>query len=240
MQAVMIMDADVKTNFVNAIRWWRKKHGITQEELAERADLHRTYISDVERGARNLSLESIAKLAAALQVSVATLFGPAAAREGESGGNGAQPQPRDLMEILMVEDNPADVELTLKAFAHARLTNKVHVVGDGVDALDFLFARGQFTHRANERVPQMILLDLNLPRMNGVEVLRRLKADKRTENIPVVVLTISERDRDIAECRQLGARAYISKPVSLQRLSEVTPHFEMNWALFKPTSPAQP
>jgi CheY-like chemotaxis protein/DNA-binding XRE family transcriptional regulator len=233
----MTMDADVRTNFANAVRWWRKKHGITQEELAERADLHRTYISDVERGARNLSLESISKLAMALEVSVATLFGVAHLPNEEAGRRTHGRQGGEFVEILMVEDDPADIELTLQAFKRARFTNKVQVARDGVEALDFLFGCGQFAGRQAEDAPHMILLDLNLPRLNGVEVLRRIKSEKRTRDIPVVVLTASNRDRDMVECRQLGANVYLTKPVSLQRLSEVTPAFQMDWALYKP-SPA--
>lgn len=224
---------DVKTSFANAVRTYRKRLGLTQEVLAERADLHRTYISDVERGARNLSLESIGKLARALEVSVATLFEPQDASPGDGVTPITSKNGRSFVEILMVEDNPADVELTLSAFSQARFTNKVHVVRDGVEALVFLFCRGQFATRSAD-APHMILLDLNLPRMNGVEVLRRLKSEQRTQDIPVVVLTASNRDRDIAECRQLGANAYITKPVNLQRLCEVTPTFQMDWALYRP------
>jgi len=231
----MTMDADVRTNFASAVRWWRKKHGITQEQLAERADLHRTYISDVERGARNLSLESISKLAIALEVSVATLFGVAHIRNEETDLGNHDRMGCEFVEILMVEDDPADIELTLQAFKQARFTNKVQVARDGVEALDFLFCRGQFAGRNAEDAPHMILLDLNLPRVNGVEVLRRIKSEKRTQDIPVVVLTASDRDRDIAECRQLGAKAYITKPVNIQRLCEVTPAFQMNWALCRPS-----
>lgn len=236
----MTMDADVvRTSFATAVRWWRKKHGITQEELAERADLHRTYISDVERGARNLSLESISKLAMALEVSVATLFGVAHIRNEAPGRGTHERLGREFVEILMVEDDPADIELTLQAFKQARFTNKVQVARDGVAALDFLFCRGPFAGRNAEDAPHMILLDLNLPRLNGVEVLRQIKSEKRTQDIPVVVLTASDRERDIAECRQLGAKDYLTKPVSIQRLCEVTPAFQMDWALCRP-SPAMP
>lgn len=227
-----MIEADVKTSFANAIRWWRKKHGITQEELAERADLHRTYISDVERGARNLSLESINKLAIALEVSVATLFGGTLKEADGEGGGDTKGTSREIVEILMVEDNPMDVELTLRAFSQARFTNKIHVVRDGVEALDFLFSRGEYAQRPAEN-PQMILLDLVLPRLNGIDLLRRMRNEKKTQSIPVVVLATSDRDRDINECRQLGVKAYIAKPVSMQRLSEVTPALQMDWALYK-------
>lgn len=235
----MIATTDVKTSFANAVRTHRKRLGITQEILAERADLHRTYISDVERGARNLSLESIGKLARALEVSVATLFEQRDRVPGEGQPLLNGPNGKAFVEILMVEDNPADVDLTLSAFAQARFTNKVHVARDGVEALDFLFCRGQFASRHADDAPHMILLDLNLPRLNGVEVLRRIKGETRTQDIPVVVLTASNRDRDITECRQLGANVYITKPVSLQRLCEVTPAFQMNWALYRPSLAAR-
>lgn len=225
----MTIEADVRTSFATAVRWWRKKHGITQEQLAERADLHRTYISDVERGARNLSLESINKLAIALEVSVATLFGAAPVQSEETPAWDGR-----FVEILMVEDSPEDVDLALRAFKQARFANRIHVVSDGMDALDFLFGRGQFVQRSGAAVPQMILLDLSLPRLGGLELLRRLKAHPRTESIPVVVLTGSSFERDLADCRQLGVKTYINKPVNLLRLCEVTPQLQLDWALCKP------
>lgn len=225
----MTIEADVRTSFANAVRWWRKKHGITQEQLAERADLHRTYISDVERGARNLSLESISKLAIALEVSVATLFGAAHLQSEKATAVDGQ-----FVEILMVEDSPEDVDLALRAFKQARFANRIHVVPDGMEALDFLFGRGQFAQRSGAAAPHMILLDLSLPRLGGLELLRRLKANPSTESIPVVVLTGSSFERDLVECRQLGVKTYINKPVNLQRLCEVTPQLQMDWALYKP------
>jgi two-component system, response regulator len=207
----------------NAIKSTRAVLGISQEELAARARLHRTYVSDVERGARNPSLESVEKLARALKLSVSALF------ERASNGNGS----RELVEILLVEDNPNDVQLTKRAFEKAQITNPIHVVGDGVEALDFLFATGFYAHRWEDRHPKVILLDLNLPKISGLEVLRRIKADQRTRKIPVVVLTVSNRDRDIAECRRLGAETYIVKPVAFQNFSEVVPRLEMEWALLK-------
>jgi len=200
--------------------------GISQEELAHRANLHRTYISDVERGMRNLSLESIEKLAQALELSVSRLF----ARAGDGGG------PDPFVEILLVEDNPDDVQLTLRAFRKARITNVVHVSRDGAEALDFLFATGAHGRRTNQPLPGVILLDLNLPKVDGLEVLRRIKADKTTKDIPVVVLTVSNHDGDIAECRRLGAACYIVKPVGFKNFSEVTPLLRLDWALKKPSS----
>jgi CheY-like chemotaxis protein len=218
------MAIDPKTLLGAAIKAERCALGISQEGLAYRAGLHRTYISDVERGARNPSIANIEKLANALQVSVSTLF--------EQAGNGSQA--KQLVEILLVEDNPRDVQLTLRGFAKAKITNPVHVVRDGVEALDFIFATGPYTHRRNAHAPQIILLDLNLPKKSGIEVLEQIKANETTRNIPVIVLTTSNRSRDIAECRRRGAVACIVKPVGFQSFSEVTPRLSLAWALVKP------
>ncbi len=215
---------DVRLHFGTAIRKQRSELQISQEELADRAGLHRTYISDVERGARNPSLESIEKLARALDLSVSKLF----ARAGDGAG-------RDqLVEILLVEDNPRDVELTLRAFRKGRISNVVQVVRDGAEALDFLFAEGPYERRRKQPLPGIILLDLNLPKIAGVEVLRRVKADPRTGQIPVIVLTVSNHDRDIAACRRLGAENYIVKPVGFQNFTGMMPYLELDVALLKP------
>jgi two-component system, response regulator len=224
--------ADLKTLLGTAIKTERSQLGISQEELANRAGLHRTYVSDVERGVRNPSIASIEKLAEALKLSVSALF------ERAINGRGS----RDVVEILLVEDDPQDVKLTIRAFEKAQITNPVHVVRDGVEALDFLFATGSHAHRREDRRPKIILLDLNLPKIDGIEVLRRIKADQRTRHIPVIVLTVSNRDRDIEECRRLGAETYIVKPVNFQNFSEVTPRLSLAWVLVKPngTRSAQP
>src|SRR5438270_1542305 len=137
-QGQLMQEPDLKTLFGVAVRKKRVGLGISQEELADRAGLHRTYISDVERGVRNLSLESIEKLAHALELSVSGLF----ARAGDGSGAGSE-----TVEILLVEDEPDDIELALLAFRKARFANPVHVVHDGAEALDFLFATGAYAHR---------------------------------------------------------------------------------------------
>jgi CheY-like chemotaxis protein len=215
---------DLRTLLGTAIKSGRSKLGISQEELAYRAGLHRTYISDLERGARNPSIESVEKLAQALQVSVSMLFEPATEANGM----------KQLVEILLVEDDPRDVKLTMRAFEKAQITNPVHVVSDGVEALDFVFAIGPYAGRSGARQPQVILLDLNLPKKSGLEVLREIKSDKRTQHIPVIILTVSNRDQDINECRRLGAETYIVKPVDFQNFSEVTPRLNLAWTLVKP------
>lgn len=216
--------------FGDSVKVWRQQLGISQEELAERAGLHRTYISDIERGARNISLESISKLAAALDLSISSLFSDGLQIGKSDRANRGQ----NLVDILLIEDNPDDAEMTLRAFQKARFANRVNVVRDGAEALDYLFHRGEYTRNRTAEHPRLILLDLNLPKINGLEVLRSIKADQRTRMIPVAVLTMSEMFSDIEECRRLGAETYIVKPVSFQRLSQITPQLNLNWALFKP------
>ena len=217
---------DVKSMLGSAIRKHRAKLRISQEELAYRAGLHRTYISDVERGSRNVSLESIEKIAHALGMSVAKLFALA-----------AEPQDNDgLIEILLVEDNPNDVELTFRAFRRSGIVNPLLVANDGVQALEILFAQGLHETRRNQPLPGVILLDLGLPRLSGLEVLRRIKSEAHTQRIPVIVLTVSNQDADIAACKRLGVEDYIVKPVEFRNFSEVTPGLLLDWALKKRTS----
>ena len=211
---------DLKTLLGMAIKTQRASLGISQEELAHRAGLHRTYVSDLERGARNPSIESIEKLAGALQVSVSNLF--------EGAGNGSSS--RQMEEILLVQDNPRDVDLTIRAFKKANMTNPLNVARDGEEALDLVFADA---NRGSLRRTLLILLDLNLPKISGLEFLRRIKAAEQTQDIPVIILTLSIRDRDIAECRKLGVENYIVKPVDFQNFSEVTARFGLAWTLGK-------
>jgi CheY-like chemotaxis protein/DNA-binding Xre family transcriptional regulator len=215
---------DLKLRVANAIKEQRNALGISQEELAARAGLHRTYVSELERGERNPSITSIEKLAQALEVSFTRLF----ERPPDYGGS------REAVEILLVEDNPIDVELTKNAFQKAQITNPLHVVNDGEAALDFVFARGSYADRSKVRPPQLILLDLNLPKKNGLEILKELKEDARTRNIPVIILTVSDSDRDIEECHRLGAEIYIEKPVNFQNFTKVTSLLSLSWVLLEP------
>lgn len=192
---------------------------LSQEELAERANLHRTYIAAIEGGARNLTLKSIDKLARALQVSVATLL-----------LNSSQ-----LGKILLVEDNQDDVDLTLLALRKAKITNPILVVGDGAEALEYLFCTGRFAERRIEARPHLVLLDLDLPKIGGMEVLRRITADERTKSIPVAILTVSRDVQQLDECHRSGAHTYIVKPVDFQGLSQATRRLNLSWALLEPS-----
>ena len=220
---MQVRDPNLKTLFGTTIKSKRAELGMSQEELADRAGLHRTYVSDVERGTRNVSLGSIEKLAHALGLSVWRLF--------EKASNGHS---TDHLEILLVEDEPSDVDLTIRAFQRARIANPVHIVTDGAAALDFIFARGDYADRHDKPLPGVILLDLKLPKIDGIEVLRRIREDQRTKDIPVVVLTASKQAEVHAECRRLGINSYIVKPVDFRNFSEVTPQLHFDWKLVRP------
>ncbi len=226
---------EVIVQFGTAVKSRRLALGISQEELAGRAGLHRTYISDIERGARNISIESIEKLAGALESSISTLFTGTTESPAASGTMRSSTASGQCVDILLVEDNPRDIELTLKAFERANIANSIHVARDGAEALNFAFGTGPHAQRRLNHPPQVVLLDLKLPKVSGLEVLRRLKVDPRTATIPVIVLTESQQSRDFLECQRLGARSYIVKPVDFHRFSEVTPHFSFRWALLKPS-----
>jgi two-component system response regulator len=219
---------DFINRFGASVRNRRFQLGISQEELANRADLHRTYIAGVEGGARNITLKSIEKLAAALEVPIPDLLSQSAEGSRRRATNGLK-----TVEILLVEDNPDDVTLTLEGFREARIANPVHVVSSGEEALDFLFATGSHQKRKGHPMPRVILLDLNLPRIDGLEVLRRIKEDARSKHIPVVVLTVSRNSRDVIASRRLGAATYIVKPVDFQNFSRVAPEISMRWALLE-------
>jgi CheY-like chemotaxis protein len=131
--------------------------------------------------------------------------------------------------ILLVEDNPDDVKLTLRALNKNRILNEVVVAQDGVEALDYLFASGKFSGRDTGIMPQVILLDLKMPKMDGLEVLHRIRTDERTKLLPVVVLTTSSEDRDRIESYKLGANSYIRKPVDFSQFAEAVQHLGLYW-----------
>ena len=139
--------------------------------------------------------------------------------------------------ILLVEDNPDDVELTLRAFKKCNIANEVVVARDGVEALDYLFGTGAYSGRDLSVMPAVVLLDLKLPRIDGLEVLRRLRADERTRFLPVVVLTSSNEDQDVVNSYQLGANSYIRKPVDFIQFIDAARQLGMYWLLLNEAPP---
>ena len=131
--------------------------------------------------------------------------------------------------ILLVEDNPDDEALTLRALKSSNIANEVVVTRDGVEALDYLFGTGAYADRDTRVMPQVVLLDLKLPKMNGLDVLRRLRDDERTKPLPVVVLTSSDEERDIIESYGLGANSYIRKPVAFAQFTEAVRQLGLYW-----------
>ena len=139
--------------------------------------------------------------------------------------------------ILLVEDNAGDEELTLRALKKGNIGNKVVVTRDGSAALDYLFARGAYAGRDTKEVPQVVLLDLNLPRMSGLEVLRAIRSDERTKLLPVVILTSSKEDKDLAGSYASGANSYIVKPVDFTQFSEAVRQLGLYWLVLNQRPP---
>jgi two-component system, response regulator len=133
--------------------------------------------------------------------------------------------------ILLVEDNPDDVDLTLRAFRKNNIGNPVDVARDGAEALDSLFGAGAYAGRALAAAPTVVLLDLKLPKVDGLEVLRRLRADERTRLLPVVILTSSQEEQDIVASYRLGANSYVRKPVDFQQFAEAVRQLGIYWLL---------
>lgn len=135
----------------------------------------------------------------------------------------------EFVEVLLAEDNPSDVELTLRAFKKNNLTNKIHVVTDGAQALDFVFCTGPYAGRDIKSPPKVILLDLKLPKIGGKEVLKRIKSDARTRTIPVVILTSSQEEVDVFESYDSGANSYIVKPVDFEKFVKKIAELGLYW-----------
>lgn len=213
-----------------SVRSRRSRLGISQEELAERAGLHRTYIAGIEGGGRNITLKSVEKLARALDTSVGILL-----TESESSSRRWAPS------LLLVEDDPKDVESTLQAFRRARLTNEVHVERDGEGALDYLLGRGAFGGRRKPPAPQLVLLDLNLPRISGLDVLRRLRENPQTRSIPVIVFANSRKEDSSHEALRLGAVNSLTKPLTFPEFCRITAQLNFNWTVLQsPSAPQLP
>ncbi len=144
-----------------------------------------------------------------------------------------------LMEILLVEDNTKDIKLTLQALQDENLSNHIEVARDGEEALEFIFCRGPYSGRRFDRPPRLVLLDLKLPKVDGLEVLKTMKGDPRTKAIPVVILTASKEEQDLVEGYKLGANAYIQKPVDFDQFRQIVKQLGLFWLVVnQPPPPA--
>ncbi len=144
----------------------------------------------------------------------------------------------EAVEMLLVEDNPSDAELTIHALEKSKLINNIRHLEDGAMALDFLFCRGPYADRRFDTPPRLILLDLKLPKVDGIGVLREIKADTRTKAIPVILLTSSKEERDVAMSYKLGVNSYIQKPVNFTEFQDVVKQLGMYWLLVNSKPPA--
>ncbi len=142
--------------------------------------------------------------------------------------------------ILLVEDNPDDVALTLRAFKRSHLANPICVARDGVDALDFLFSRNDYKDRASQPVPTLVILDLKLPRLDGLGVLKAMRADERTRFLPVVILTSSKEEQDLISGYALGANSYVRKPVDFTEFIEAAKVLGIYWLMMNEVPPERP
>ena len=144
---------------------------------------------------------------------------------------------KDEVQILLVEDNPDDVELTLHALRREKLANRIEVARDGEEALDFLFCRGPYAHRSFEHPPRMILLDLKLPKVDGLEILRQIKDHPSIRAIPVVILTASREEKDMVKGYQLGVNSYIQKPVDFNQFRDTVKQLGLYWLVVNESPP---
>jgi two-component system, response regulator len=141
------------------------------------------------------------------------------------------------LDILLVEDNQDDVDLALHALKKGKLANNVYVAGDGEEALDFLFCRGTFANRSFDHPPKLVLLDLKLPKVDGMEVLKQVKRDPRTKTIPVVIMTSSKEERDLVAGYNLGANSYIQKPVDFDQFRDTVKSVGLYWLVINQPVP---
>ncbi len=207
----------------------RQRLSLGQLELARRAGFHRSYVSDIERGARNISLQSLGKLAAALELPLSGLFS-----ELEHTPPSAPLQADELVDVLVAQAGDEDVRLVIQCLKNAHLSNRLFLVRDGAAVLDFVFCAGPFAHRRPNDPPRVIVLDLDLPRIGGLELLRRLKHEPRTRSIPLIVLTSGKNEDQLGACKRLGADAFIVKPADLHKPGIHALQLSLQWALLPP------
>jgi CheY-like chemotaxis protein/DNA-binding XRE family transcriptional regulator len=209
------------------VREFRHRLGLTQDELGFRSNLHRTYIADVERGARNVTLRSIINLAKALDVTVGRMLSHAAdkgdTRAGEEDASAAH-----MADILLVDDNGAEAALAVRAFKRARVTNRLRIARDAEEALGMLDgAQGKL----GPVRPGLILLNPILSGMSGVEFLRRIRMDRRTRDVPVVLIASAGRGKAFREYRRLGAANCIARPIEVESVVRLAPKLDLQLSL---------
>lgn len=201
----------------------RRKKQLSQEELANRCGLHRTYITDIEHGTRNVSLKNISKIAHAVEESLHDLFARVE-RNSQQGvhliGQTLQQDTinRPPIEILLVEDDQTFIDQIWHELNKGKIGNKVHVVRNGEEALEFLFSVQSDENKLSS-ITRAIFLDLDLPTISGFEVLERIRKDKSTKDIPVVVLISSASGVDKDRCKKLGVEEYLTKPLNIDSLT---------------------
>ena len=224
---------DLKKMFGAEVKRRRTQLGISQEQFAERANLHRTYISDVEAGKRNPSLASIERLAVALNAPISAVFGsaekpavPPRAARGFAMGAGAAG-------ILLIQDDHKASALTVALFKKIKLANRLQVIRNGTAALDLLFCRGAHAQKRIIDQPQLVLLDLEMADDQGLEVLRRLKANDLARAIPVIALIRFRADPRRRQALRLGAADAIVKPLDFKNFSQIMSALSFGWLLLK-------
>lgn len=194
----------------------RVQLGLSQSEVGSRAGLHRTYVSEVERGAQNITIETLWRLAEALETTVLLLIEDATIAIRAS----------DPIEVLLIEDNAADIHMVKRTLQASKISSNLTVLSDGKDALDYLNRKGAY---ADAKAPDLILLDLHLPRKNGYEILKEIRGDNRLKPIPVVILTNSETDTDITKSYEMHANTFITKPLNQKQFQDAISHVLEYW-----------
>ncbi len=225
-------------HFGLVVKELRRERSLSQEELANRSDLHRTYITDIEHGSRNVSIKNILKIANAIGVSLHELFSRVE-RYSQSGLTlvsqhlpNEKLHQRNPVEILLVEDDQSYIELTLHELQKARISNPIYIVRNGEEALQFLF-RGNATEHEDVQSPKVILLDLNIPLINGFDLLEHIRKNKKTKDIPVVIITSSTSEVDKERCKRLGVEVYLTKPINMTDFEEIMSKFGFHWLLLE-------
>lgn len=217
--------ANIQQNFGTVIRALRRERNLSQEELANLSGLHRTYITDIERGTRNVSLKNITRIAAAMNLSLQEMFMlvDQCSRDERNilSDSIAKGSFRDEpIEIVLIEDDQNFVELTLYALNKGNIINHVRVLHDGEEAQRYLFDK-RMVENEKKPIPGVILLDLFLPLIDGFQLLENIKNNESTKNIPVVVMTSSVSRADMDRCLALGVEAYLTKPISIENFTDV-------------------